>query len=115
MVMYVAAGLLLSAVSIPLILQKIGPNPVYGFRVKQTLENPRVWYEVNAVAGKGLLIDGLIIVIVAVLLAAVPGISIDRYALSVTAIFFLALGFTLFSSIRFLSRLSREPRKPDNT
>ena len=30
LVMYVATGLLLSALSVPLILRKIGPNPVYG-------------------------------------------------------------------------------------
>jgi uncharacterized membrane protein len=106
LVMYVAAGLVLSATSIPLILRKIGPNPVYGFRVKQTLEDPKVWYEVNAFAGKGLLIDGLITVIAAIVLAAVPGISVDRYAISVMVLVFLALGITLIASIRYLSRIT---------
>ena len=106
LVMYVGAGLLLSALSIPLILRKIGPNPVYGFRVKQTLNDPRVWYEVNAFAGKGMLCDGLITVLAALVLSTVPGISVDRYALSVTALFFLAMGITLFVSFRHLRRVA---------
>jgi hypothetical protein len=114
LVMFMAAGLLLSAISIPLVLRKIGPNPVSGFRVKRTLEDPRVWYEVNAVAGKGLLADGLIVVIAALGLAAVPGISLDRYAFSVAALSFLALGWTLCSSVRHLRREARPgPSAPD--
>jgi hypothetical protein len=101
---YVGAGVLLSAISVPLMLRKIGPNPVYGFRVKQTLENPVVWYEVNAYAARRLLVDGLLIALAAVVLYAVPGIGIDRYALSVTAIAFLALGLTMIASVRYLHR-----------
>jgi len=106
----VGSGLLLSALSVPLILKKIGPNPVCGFRVKQTLDDPQVWYEVNAFAGKGMLCDGLITVLAALVLAAVPGISVDRYALSVTALFFLALGITLVTSFRHLRRVSSGER-----
>ena len=83
-----------------------GTNPVYGFRVKQTLDEPEVWYEVNAFAGKGMLCDGLITVIAALVLAAVPGISVDRYAMSVATLVFLALGITVFASFRHLRRVS---------
>jgi hypothetical protein len=106
-VMYVAAGLLLAALAIPLWRRKIGPNPLYGFRIKQTLEDPAVWYEVNAVAGRGMLVDGLVIVVAALALAAVPGIGIDRYALSVLALFVVALGITLAASLRALRRRVR--------
>ena len=105
LVMYVGIGLLLSAISVPLILRRIGPNLIYGFRVKQTLEDPEVWYDVNAYAGKGLFVDGLITVIAAMVLALVPGISVDRYALSLMALVFLALGITLVSSFRYLGRV----------
>ena len=111
LVMFVVSGLLLSALAIPLILRKIGPNPVYGFRVKQTLEDPKVWYDGNAYAGKGMLVDGLITVIAAVVLYAVPGISVDRYAFSVTAIFFLSLGITLFASFQYLNRIANQDRR----
>jgi uncharacterized membrane protein len=107
LVMYVGIGLLLSAISVPLILRRIGPNLIYGFRVKQTLEDPEVWYEVNAYAGKGLFLDGLITAIAPLVLALVPGISVDRYALSLLVVVFLALGITLVSSFRYLGRIVR--------
>jgi uncharacterized membrane protein len=108
LVMYVGTGLLLSAISIPLLLRRIHPNPIYGFRVKQTLEDPEVWYDVNAYAGKGLLVDGLITVIAALALALVPGISLDRYALSVMTLAFLAMGISLVASFRYLGRIVGE-------
>ena len=115
LVMYVTMGLLLSAISVPLILRKVGPNPLYGFRVKQTLENSEVWYAVNAFAGRGLFVDGLVVVIAALGMAAIPGISVDRYALSVTFLFFLALGITLVSSVRYLKRVTSEFDKKRST
>jgi hypothetical protein len=104
--MYVAFGLLLSVLGIPLWLRKVGPNWFYGFRVRRTLEAPEIWYEANTHAGRGLVADGLIMVLAALVLAAVPGIAIDRYALLVTAILFMALGFTL------LRRFSRRRNLP---
>ena len=59
MILYTSSGLLLAAISVPLILGKIGPNPLCGFRVKKTLEDPAVWYPVNAYAAKRLLVVGL--------------------------------------------------------
>lgn len=112
--MYIATGLLLAIISIPLILRKIGPNPVYGFRVKQTLEDDQVWYDVNAFAARGLFLDGLITVVAALVLALVPDIGVDRYALTVTAIVFIALGLTLLASFRHLGRVtsSKDARTP---
>ena len=43
LMMHVGSGLVLTALSFPLIRGKIGPNPWYGFRVRQTLENPAIW------------------------------------------------------------------------
>ena len=48
MILFTSSGLLLAAIGVPLILGKIGPNPLYGFRVKKMLEDPAVWYPVNA-------------------------------------------------------------------
>ena len=48
LIMYIAGGALLTALSIPLIQKRIPPNPWYGFRVLQTLNNPALWYPANA-------------------------------------------------------------------
>jgi|SRR5579872_2734244 len=58
LILFTSSGLLLAALSVPLILHKIGRNPWYGFRVKKTLEDPAVWYPVNAYAAKRLFVAG---------------------------------------------------------
>jgi uncharacterized membrane protein len=102
---FVAAGLLLAGLSVPLIRRQIGPNPLYGFRVRQTLDDPAVWYPVNAYAAKGLLAVGLGISAAALLLYLVPGIGLAVYALSVAAVALVGLAVTLALSFRYLRRL----------
>jgi quinol-cytochrome oxidoreductase complex cytochrome b subunit len=75
------SGCLLALVSVPLILHKIGPNPLYGFRVKKTLEDPAVWYPVNAYAAKRLLAVGVIDTLTAIGLFCVPDIDVSVYAI----------------------------------
>ena len=57
LILFTGSGLLLAAVSVPLVLGKIGPNPWYGFRVRKTLADPAVWYPANAYAAKRLLVS----------------------------------------------------------
>jgi uncharacterized membrane protein len=87
LVFYVAIGVVLVLVSIPLLLGKIPPNPYYGFRVAATLGDPKVWYETNRYSAKRLVVAGLSIVLAAVGLWFVPSMTIDAYALGCLAIF----------------------------
>ena len=43
--------LVVVASSIPMILGKVPPNWIYGFRTPRTLSSPEVWYPANRVAG----------------------------------------------------------------
>lgn len=43
--------LLIIAVSIPLILNKVPPNNFYGFRTPKTKSSPQVWYPANRQSG----------------------------------------------------------------
>ena len=90
---FVASGLILAVLSIPLILGKIPPNGAYGFRVKKTMENPEIWYPVNTYAGKWLLGIGLAEALAAAGLAFIPNLEIDIYSYGVLAV--LAVLFTL--------------------
>ena len=51
MLFFVATGLLLAGLSIPLIRRRVKPNRFYGFRTPQTLSDERIWYDANAYAG----------------------------------------------------------------
>ncbi len=78
--LFVISGALLVVLSVPMIMGRIPPNGLYGFRVKKTMENPDIWYPVNAYSGKWLLVDGLGLALAAVGLFFVPGISLEVYS-----------------------------------
>ena len=105
---YVGGGLLLIGLSVPLIRRKVRPNAWYGFRVRQTLADPDVWYATNAYAGKCLLVVGVMTVLTAVGLYRVPGITLDTYALACAGIILAALAVCVLRSFRYLSKLARE-------
>jgi hypothetical protein len=103
--MYVCFGLLLSALSVPMILRKVKPNGLYGFRIPATLRNPALWYDANAYAGKYLLATGGVFVLAAVALYFVPGIGLDVYALSCAGVILAGLAVTVVQSLRYLQTL----------
>lgn len=109
LLLYALSGLLLAAISIPLILKKIGPNPWYGFRVKKTLDDPAVWYPVNAYAAKRLLAVGIISSLSAVLLFFVPGLDLKTYALACVGIVLGGLFVTLVQSFFYLRSFPKKP------
>ena len=55
---YTAAGILLAALSIPLILGHVPPNHWYGFRTSKTLSSAKLWRAANQYAGWCLLATG---------------------------------------------------------
>jgi hypothetical protein len=102
---FVGSGLVLIAISIPLIQQRIKPNYWYGFRTRRTLGNPDIWYEVNSYAGKRLLISGIISTVAAIVLYYMPGLTIDGYAWGMLIFAVVPLTIGLAQSFRFLDRL----------
>jgi SdpI/YfhL protein family len=109
MLMYTISGCLLAALSIPLILGKIGPNSWYGFRVKKTLNDPAIWYPANAYAAKRLFVVGLAGCLSAFMLYFVPNIGIDTYALACGAVTGGGLIVTVIQSFLYLQRFPSKP------
>ncbi len=52
----IVSGLLIIAISIPLIKRKIKMNYLYGVRIKKSFESEEHWYNINAYGGKQLVI-----------------------------------------------------------
>lgn len=105
MMLFLFSGLLLAALSIPMIMGKIPPNGLYGFRVKKTLDNPEIWYPVNAYSGKWLLAASLVQVLAAVVAFYIPGITLEVYAYIVLAVWVVVFGAALTASIRYLNSI----------
>jgi hypothetical protein len=110
--LYVGAGLLLMGLAVPLIRRKVRPNAWYGFRVRQTLADPDIWYAANAYTGKHLLVVGVITVLTAVGLYRVPGITLDTYALACGGIILAALTVCVACSFRHLAKLTHDSDLP---
>jgi len=109
LILFCVIGLFLSLLAIPLIAGKIKPNYLYGFRVRQTLENPELWYAVNRYFAWRLLLIGLVQAAAALGLYLVPSLSLDAYALACLGVFVVAFGIAVAQSWRFMQRF-KSPR-----
>ena len=58
---FAGVGLLFVGLSIPLILERVPPNSIYGFRTAKSLSDSKIWYEINRISGVDLLIAGVLI------------------------------------------------------
>jgi hypothetical protein len=107
LLIHASAGLLTASLGVPLMRRKVGPNALYGFRVRRTLEDPRVWYEANAFAGRCLFYSGIGAVLTCLALYVVPAIGPVAYALACPTILLACLAVGLAISFRHLDRLTR--------
>src|SRR5687767_9346648 len=69
-----AFGLVLIALALPMMLRRVPPNRWYGLRVPSTSADQWVWYEANAMAGRDMVIVGLLMVLVALALPFIPAL-----------------------------------------
>jgi len=111
LVMFLISGVILVAVSIPMILGKVAPNAIYGFRVPDTMNDPRTWYAVNTYSGKWLLVTGLIFMATCILAYIIPGISVDNYSLICMAGFFIPMTIGFIKSWKYMKQLKIEKLK----
>lgn len=107
-VLFVASGILLFGLSIPLIRRKVPPNGWYGVRVRATLHDERTWYEANAYGGWCLLICGVIWTTCSVLFALVPGLTVDAYSLIMLAVLAVTVIPATILILRCVQRLQAQ-------
>lgn len=108
LIFYVSLSLLQTLIALPLMRDKIKPNPFYGFRVQQTLEKPEVWYAVNRHFGNRLFVLALFQIAASVGLYFWPGISVDVYALLVLGVFVVIFGVAFSQSWRYMNGLAKK-------
>ena len=107
-VLFIATGLLMVVLGIPMLQGRVKPNNWYGFRIRATLDNPDIWYPANAYAGRLLVWLGIATILASLLLALIPGISEDAYALLASGVLLLGLLIVVVLSLRYARALERE-------
>jgi hypothetical protein len=105
--LYAVSGLLLAVLSVPLILKKIPPNGLYGFRIPSTVNNPELWYKVNTYAGWRLLVVGLGSSLGSIILYYTGYSSVDAYALSCLGVFLALFLWCIITSFLYLKSLQQ--------
>lgn len=58
-------GVLLAAISIPLVLRRIPMNHVYGFRLRSAFVSDACWYDINELGGRIFFVYGVLLAIAA--------------------------------------------------
>ena len=102
----IGSGMLIVLLAIPMILGKIRPNRLYGFRTRKTLSDPDIWYLANRAAGSAMVVAGLAMMIVAgCLMLLWKDISLNALSLIHLALWTVAIGSMVVLSFQALSRL----------
>ncbi len=63
------------ALAVPLILGRVPPNRIYGYRTRATLSDERIWYKANAYFAWTFLIGSVVTAVVALMLFEWGGLS----------------------------------------
>lgn len=107
LVVFVLEGCLFIGLALPLIQGKVKPNPWYGVRMRKTMQNPEIWYPVNAYCGRRLILVGVSMIAAAVLfcpLSLIPKVGIAAYTLCWVSSMLIGLIITIVQTFQYLSK-----------
>ena len=77
-IIFLLIGFMEIILGIPLLLEKVKPNWIYGFRLPKTLSNKEIWYKTNKYAGRDLIVSGMIVTLGSLFLLTLSGsVSFD--------------------------------------
>lgn len=103
---FIVDGILLIALGVPLLQGQISPNSWYGFRTRKTLSDEKIWYAVNRVAGKDMILAGAIIIVSAVsLLLLGSRVSFARAAATLVIVTLLSVAWMVIHGYSVLRRM----------
>ena len=108
LIVFFITGLLISALSIPLIRKRVKMNAWYGIRTLETMRDKKIWYDVNSKMGKYLFVFGIIISSISIYFSFFP--FEEEYEMVYSLLGILFLGAILFvkQSFRVAYNLSNK-------
>jgi uncharacterized membrane protein len=109
--LFTGVNLLLIGLAIPLVLRRVKPNGIYGFRVPATFADEWVWYEANAAGGRDLLLVGVIDMAIALLLPLTAHVSPDIYLLATVGVLVIGVLIAAVVGWRRANRLLEERQR----
>jgi len=73
-ILLIIVCVLFIGMSIPLMFEKIEPNPIYGFRVSKTMRDKVIWYKANKFLGYAMGIAAILSLLCLALKLIYPGL-----------------------------------------
>ena len=107
LIMYLLISVLMIVLSIPMALGKVKPNRIYGVRLPLTLNDPDMWYKVNAYVGRVLLVCGVIILAATLILYPILGSSVDGYSIGVLIVMLACAVVSTIISFRYVKSIRK--------
>jgi hypothetical protein len=105
--LYIAGGLALVGIAVPMARRQIKPNPWYGFRTQRALAHPTIWYDVNEYSGRMLMRAGFATAALAVAMAPIAWISVQAYAIACLTVSLVSIVAAVVASFRYLGSIPR--------
>ena len=99
-------GIIYIGLGIPLLLGRIPPNAWYGCRTQKTLSREEIWYQVNRITGRYMIISGVAVIVSAF------GVFVFRRSLGPNdgaAILLVVLVLSVLGMVVESSRAQRTP------
>jgi hypothetical protein len=97
-------GVIIFAISWPLILRKVAMNQVYGIRIRAAFESEQRWFDINAYGGRQLATWSLPLIAAGVTGLFISPAHFDFYAYSSLIAAILAITIPLFLILRWSRR-----------
>ncbi len=97
-------GVIVLAVSVPLMLRRVPMNRSFGFRIPAAFESDQRWYDINAFGGRWLAIGSLFIIAAGVAGFVVSPSHFDAYAYGSVANVVLAVGIPIVLTLIWSQR-----------
>lgn len=101
------ACVIVAAAAVPLMLRLIPPNPMYGLRTERTVTQSAAWFDVNAYAGRALLVA---VAVAALLIMFYQGTWL-RSGWAQLAVFTLAIAGAIVATLVYERKLPSRPRR----
>jgi hypothetical protein len=98
-------NLLIIVIALPLIFREVPPNYWYGFRIKATIRNEKIWYLVNEFFGWGMVISSIISMVIILFLFNYRYIPPITYMNINIAVLLMPQIITLLLTISYLRHL----------
>ena len=102
---FIGLSVLVIVLELPLAMNRVKPNHLYGFRVQKTLSDERIWYLVNSYAGKRSVLTGIVTIVLAVALR-LTAMSPATYGAICVLVLVGGLVLTIVTTLIYMKRIS---------